>query len=89
VVEASRRHDRWSWSKTHWIATSQIRMTDVAGTAPSESELEEASARRLLAAVDELSERASHLKRKRGQLRTALPAEVRADDGGRHSRVGQ
>jgi hypothetical protein len=67
VVEASRRHDRWSQGNTHWIVSSQIRMTDVPRTAPTESELEKASARRLLAAVDELSERASHLKRRRGQ----------------------
>jgi prefoldin subunit 5 len=50
-------------------------------TAPSETELEEAGARRLLAAVDELSERAAHLKRKREQLRASLPAlsQTRAD----------
>jgi hypothetical protein len=43
-------------------------------TAPGETELEEAGARRLLAAVDELSERASHLKRRREQLWASLPA---------------
>ncbi len=49
--------------------------------ASSETELEEAGARRLLAAVDELSERASHLKRRREQLRASLPelSQNRAD----------
>jgi hypothetical protein len=64
-------------------------MTDVPRTAPTESELEEASARRLLAAVDALSERASHATQRREQLLASLPVEVRADDGGRHSRVRQ
>jgi hypothetical protein len=43
--------------------------------------LEEAGARRLLAAVDELGKRASHLKRRREQLRASLPtlSQNRAD----------
>jgi hypothetical protein len=43
--------------------------------------LEEGGARRLLAAVDELSKRASHLKRRREQLWASLPAlsQNRAD----------
>ena len=81
VVEASRRHDRWAWRRMHAIATGPTRVTEVAATAPSETELEEAGSRRLLAAVDELSERASHLKRRREQLWESLPAlsQNRAD----------
>jgi hypothetical protein len=47
----------------------------------SRRQLEEAGARRLLAAVDELSERASHLKRRREQLTASLPelSQNRAD----------
>ena len=74
VVEASRRQDRWSWRRVHSVAASPTRMTDVLTTAPSETELEEAGSRRLLAAVDELSERTSHLKRRREQLWASLPA---------------
>ncbi|MGZ4355930.1 MAG: hypothetical protein ACXVRU_03890 [Gaiellaceae bacterium] len=50
-------------------------------TTPSETELEEAGARRLLAAVDELTKRASRLKRRREQLQASLPAlsQNRAD----------
>jgi hypothetical protein len=53
----------------------------VSTTTPSETELEEAGARRLLAAVDELSKRASHLKRRREQLTASLPelSQNRAD----------
>ena len=54
VVEASRRHDRWSWRRMHSVAAGPTRMTDVRTTAPSETELEEAGSRRLLAAVDEI-----------------------------------
>jgi hypothetical protein len=81
VVEASKRHGRWSWRRTSSIATGPHRITDLPRTAPSQHELEEAGARRLLAAVDELSERASHLKRKREQLWASLPAlsQNRAD----------
>jgi hypothetical protein len=80
VVEASRRHGRWSWRRTS-IATSPSSTTDVSTTTPSETELAEAGARRLLAAVDELSKRASQLKRRREQLRGSLPAlsQNRAD----------
>jgi hypothetical protein len=67
VVEASKRHDRWSWRRMHPLAAGPIRMTDVLTTAPNETELEEAGSRRLLAAVDELSDRTSHLKRRREQ----------------------
>jgi hypothetical protein len=74
VVEASRRHDRWSWRRMHSVAAGPTQMRDVLTTAPSETELEEAGARRLLAAVDELNERASHLKRRRQQLWASLPA---------------
>jgi hypothetical protein len=74
VVEASRRHDRWSWRRMHSVAAGPTRMRDVLTTAPSETELEEEGSRRLLAAVDELSERTSHLKRRREQLWASLPA---------------
>ncbi len=81
VVEASKRHGRWLWRTTNSIATGPSRITDVSRTASSQPELEEAGARGLLAAVDELSERASHLKRKREQLWASLPAlsQNRAD----------
>ena len=81
MVEASRRLGRWSWRSTHSIATSPSSTTDVSTTTPSETELEEAGARRLLAAVDELSKRASQLKRRREQLWASLPAlsQNRAD----------
>jgi hypothetical protein len=58
----------------HSLAAGPIRMTDVLTTAPNETELEEAGSRRLLAAVDELSERTSHLKRRRERLWASLPA---------------
>ena len=74
MVEASRRDGRWSWRRMHSVAAGPARMTDVLMTAPSERELEEAGSRRLLAAVDELSERTSHLKRRREQLWASLPA---------------
>ena len=81
VVEASRRHGRWSWRRMDSVAAGPTRMSDVLTTAPNETELEEAGARRLLAAVDELSERASHLKRRREQLTASLPelSQNRAD----------
>jgi len=81
VVEASRRHGRWSWRRTHSIATVPTRITEVSASARSETELEEAGARRLLAAVDELGESASHLKRRRERLSASLPAlsQTRAD----------
>ena len=87
MVEASRRQDRWSWRRVHSVAASPTRMTDVLTTAPSETELKEAGARRLLAAVDELSERASHLKRRREQLTASLPelSQNRADTYRRNS----
>lgn len=96
MVEASRRHGLWSWRRTHSIATGPNPITNVPTTAPDESELEEAAARRLLAAVDELSERASHLKRRREQLCETLPAlsRNRADayrlnsDALTHARTG-
>ena len=80
MVEASRRHGLWSWRRTNSIATSPS-ITGVSTTTPSETELEEAGVRRLLAAVDELSKRASHLKRRREQLQASLPAlsQNRAD----------
>jgi hypothetical protein len=80
VVEASRRDGRWSWRRAS-IATSPSSTTDVSTTTPRETELEEAGARRLLAAVDELGKRASQLKRRREQLRASLPAlsQNRAD----------
>jgi hypothetical protein len=74
VVEASRRHGRWSWRRMHSVAAGPTRMRDVLTTAPSETELEEEGSRRLLAAVDHLSERTSHLKRRREQLWASLPA---------------
>ena len=74
VVEASRRQGRWSWRRMHSVAAGPTRMRDVLTTAPSETELEEAGSRRLLAAVDELGESTSHLKRRRDQLRASLPA---------------
>ena len=81
MVEASRRHGLWSWRRTNSIATSPTSITGVSTTTPSETELEEAGARRLLAAVDELGKRASQLKRRREQLRASLPAlsQNRAD----------
>ena len=81
MVEASRRLGRWSWRRSNSIATSPTSITDVFTTAPSETELEEAGARRLLAAVDELSKRASQLKRRREQLTASLPelSQNRAD----------
>ena len=72
MVEASRRHGRWSWRRTNSIATSPTSITDVSTTTPSETELEEAGARRLLSALDELKEHASHLKRRREQLTASL-----------------
>ena len=74
MVEASRRHGRWSWRRMNSAAAGPTGMTDVLTTAPNETELEEAGSRRLLAAVDELSERTSHLKRRREQLWASLPA---------------
>jgi hypothetical protein len=56
------------------VAAGPTRMTDLLTTAPGETELEEAGSRRLLAAVDELTERTSHLKRRREQLWASLPA---------------
>jgi hypothetical protein len=81
VVEAPRRHGRWSWRRMRSVAGGPSRMSDVLTTTPSETGLEEAGARRLLAAVDELSERASHLKRRREQLTASLPelSQNRAD----------
>jgi hypothetical protein len=58
----------------HSVAAGPTRITDVLTTAPSETELEEAGSRRLLAAVDELSERTAHLKRRREQVSASLPA---------------
>ena len=92
MVEASRRHDRWSWRRMHSAAAGPTGMTDVLTTTPNETELEEAGSRRLLAAVDELSERTSHLKRRREQLWASLarveqepsrdvPPEQRRADG--------
>jgi hypothetical protein len=81
VVEASRRHGRWSWRRVNSVAAGPTQMSGVLATAPSETELEEAGARRLLAAVDELSQHASHLKRRREQLTASLPglSQNRAD----------
>jgi hypothetical protein len=56
------------------VAAGPTRMTGVLTTAPNETELEEAGSRRLLAAVDELSARTSHLKGRREQLWASLPA---------------
>jgi hypothetical protein len=80
VVDASKGKGRWSWRRTP-IGINSTSITDVSTTAPSETELEEAGARRLLAAVDELSKRASRLKRRREQLQASLPAlsQHRAD----------
>jgi hypothetical protein len=58
----------------HSVAAGPTRVRDVLTTAPSETELEEEGSRRLLAAVDELTERTSHLKRRREQLWASLPA---------------
>lgn len=57
MVEASRRHGRWLCQRTRPIATGLTRISSGSMFALSETELEEAGARRLLAAVDELSER--------------------------------
>jgi hypothetical protein len=87
VVEASRRQSRWSWRRVNSVAAGPTRMSDALVTAPSEPELEEAGARRLLAAVDELNERGSHLKRRREQLTASLPelSQNRADTYRRNS----
>jgi hypothetical protein len=63
------------------VAAGSTRMGDLLTTALSETDLEEAGARRLLAAVDGLNERASHLKRRREQLTASLPelSQNRAD----------
>ena len=57
MVEASRRHGRWLCRRTQSIATRPARVTGKSLFAQNETELEKAGARRLLAAVDELSER--------------------------------
>ena len=57
MVEASRRHGRWPCRRTRLIETGMTQVPSGSVFAPSETELEEAGARRLLAAVDELSER--------------------------------
>ena len=81
MVEASRGHGRWSWRRVNSVAAGPTQMSDVLASAPSESELEEAGARRLLAAVDELNDHESHLKRRREQLTASLPelSQNRAD----------
>ena len=57
VVEASRRHNRWPCRRTRPIETRLTLVPRESEYAPAETELLEAGARRLLAALDELSQR--------------------------------
>jgi hypothetical protein len=59
VVEASRRDDRWAYRRTRPFETVLTRIPSGSVSEPNETELEEAGARRLLAAVDELNEAAA------------------------------
>jgi hypothetical protein len=59
VVEASRRDDRWAYRRMRPFETVLTRMPSGSMSEPNETELEEAGARRLLAAVDELNEAAA------------------------------
>jgi hypothetical protein len=60
VVEASRRHGRWPYRRTRPLEAVLTRIPSGSVSEPNETELEEAGARRLLAAVDELNEREGH-----------------------------
>ena len=60
MVEASRRDDRWAYRRTRPFETVLTRIPSGSPSEPPETELEEAGARRLLAAVDELNEAAAH-----------------------------
>jgi hypothetical protein len=57
VVEASRRQSSRMQRETHPNGTSVRLVPKESVSEPAETELEKAGARRLLAAVDELSER--------------------------------
>jgi hypothetical protein len=60
VVEASRRDDRWAYRRTRPFETVLTRIQSGSVSEPNETELEEAGARRPLAAMDELNEAAAH-----------------------------
>ena len=60
MVEASRRDDRWAYRRTRPFETVLTRIPSGSLSETTETELEEAGARRLLAAVDELNEAAAH-----------------------------
>jgi len=90
VVEASRRDGRLPYRRTSPFETVLTPIPSGSMSKPNETELEEAGARRLLAAVDELNDRregrklaesASQLKRRRERLWASLPAlsQTRAD----------
>lgn len=59
MVEASKRDDRWAYRRTRPFETVLTRIPSGSVSEPNESELEEAGARRLLAAVDELNKAAA------------------------------
>jgi len=59
VVEASRRDDRWAYRRTRPFETVLTGIPSGSVSEPNETELEEAGARRLLAAMDELNEAAA------------------------------
>jgi hypothetical protein len=59
VVEASRRDDRWAYRRTRPFETVLTGIPSGSVSEPNETELEEAGARRLLAAVDELNKAAA------------------------------
>jgi hypothetical protein len=57
VVEASGRNGRWPYRKTRLLEAVLTRIPSQPVSKSNETELEEAGARRLLAAVDELNAR--------------------------------
>ena len=59
MVEASRRDDRWAYRRTRPFETVLTDIPSGSVSEPNETELEEAGARRLLAAMDELNKAAA------------------------------
>ena len=59
MVEASRRDDRWAYRRTRPFETVLTGIPSGSVSEPNETELEEAGARRLLAAMDELNKAAA------------------------------
>ena len=59
MVEASRRDDRWAYRRTRPFETVLTGIPSGSVSEPNETELEEAGARRLLAAMDALNEAAA------------------------------